>query len=563
MTVRLSRRQSLAALVVSAAVPVTFHGARAQGAGAVQCFLHGVASGDPDQTSVVLWTRITTDQQAVPVRWEISETSDFAKPVQGGDAIAHHDVDHTVKVVAEGLVPGRRYYYRFRALGTVSPVGRTMTLPAGRLDRLGIALMSCSNYVFGRFHAYDAIARDPEIDFVLHAGDYLYEYGNDGWGAEVIARTGRPHDPAHEIVSLDDYRRRHAQYKADPDAQAMHGAHPFLALWDDHESANNPWTDGAQNHQPATEGRWEDRRAASIRAYYEWMPVREPGPGQTRLEFWRAYSFGDLATLVTLESRHSGRGEQVDYAKHAPAIRTRADAERFERDVIGDPARAMLSPAMERFFERHVAASVAAGQPWRIVGNAIPMARTRVPDVVALGLIPDPLVSGSTTDAKSLAAARELAWKGKWNLPFYPDTWDGYPAARERFYAAARKAGASDLLVLTGDSHSFWANRLFDAHRYPMGIELGTAGITSPGDFVASGFGPAVAERLDRAFEAHNPEIRWTDNLHQGYVRVVLGRAEGRADFVAMSSLEGAVYEPRLLRTERFARSGSGIDYRD
>ena len=557
MTTSLTRRQSLAALLAGAAAPALPAAAARPKAASPSLFHHGVASGDPDQTSVVLWTRITTGQQAIAVRWEVSETADFAQITRAGETIAHRDVDHTVKVVADGLQPGRRYHYRFHAAGVKSPAGRTLTLASGHLDRLGIALASCSNYVFGRFNAYDAIARDPDIDLVLHTGDYIYEYGNDGWGADVAKRTGRAHDPAHEIVTLDDYRRRHAQYKADPGSRAMHAAHPLLALWDDHESANNPWTGGAQNHQPATEGRWEERRAAAIRAYYEWMPIREPGDGQTRLEFWRAYRFGDLATLVTLETRHTGRGEQVDYEKHAPSIRSKAEADAFERDILGDPRRAMLSRAMERFFEDRITASVNAGEPWRIIGNAIPMARTRVPDVVAAGLIADP-----ASEAKPLPAARELAWKGKWNLPFYPDTWDGYPAARERFYASARKAGASDLLVLTGDSHSFWANRLSDDAGRPMGIELGTAGITSPGDFVASGFETEVARKLDRAFEDHNPEIRWTDNLHQGYVRLLLTHDEGRADFIAMSTLQSESYEAQLLRTERFARTGGSLDFK-
>ncbi len=194
-------------------------------------------------------------------------------------------------------------------------------MPTGRLDRLGIALASCSNYAFGFFNAYDAIAKDPAIDFVLHTGDYIYEYGQDSWGGEVSRLIGREHQPAHEIVSLADYRMRHAQYKSDSGSRAMHAAHSLLACWDDHESANNPWTDGAQNHQPETEGDWAQRRAASIQAYFEWMPVREPEwleqKGRSRMQFWRGYSFGDLATLFTLETRHTARAKQIDYMEFA------------------------------------------------------------------------------------------------------------------------------------------------------------------------------------------------------------------------------------------------------
>ena len=258
-------------------------------------FRHGVASGDPDATSVVLWTRISGVEEAT-VAWEVASDPGFRKVAASGQFATGAERDFTVKALAEGLKPGAPYYYRFRCKGVTSPVGRTRTLPVGPVKRLGIALASCSNFAFGHFNAYDAIARDPAVDFVLHTGDYIYEYGADGWGGEISRKLGRVHQPSHEIVSLSDYRIRHAQYKSDAGAQTMHAAKPLLACWDDHESANNPWVGGAQNHQPETEGSWADRRNASIQAYYEWMPVREPGPGRTRAQFWRTYVFGDLAT---------------------------------------------------------------------------------------------------------------------------------------------------------------------------------------------------------------------------------------------------------------------------
>jgi len=508
-------------------------------------FRHGVASGDPDQTSVVIWTRVSADQP-LKVKWEVARDAAFTQIVQQGEALASPEQDHTVKVLVSGLRPGGRYHYRFRAAGRTSPAGRTRTLPVGRLDRLGIALVSCSNYAFGYFNAYDAIAADAGVDFVLHTGDYIYEYGADEWGAETARKLGRVHMPANEIVSLDDYRLRHAQYKTDLGAQAMHAAHPLLACWDDHESANNPWTGGAQNHQSDKEGDWQERRAASIRAYFEWMPVREPVPGRSRMQFWRTYRFGDLATLCTLETRHTARAQQVDYRTWEGRIASRADAERLEREEIDAAGRTMLAPELEADLDAALRASVADRQPWRLIGNPMPIARTRVPDVVGLGLIPDPAKAD-----KLSGEARALAWKGKWNLPFYPDTWDGYEWARERLYALSRAAGAGDLVFLTGDSHSFWANRLADAAGRPAGVELGTAGVTSPGDFVESGFGPELSARLDQAFAEHNPEVVWTDNLHQGYVRLDLRRLVARADFVAVDTVMSRLYRTRLLK--RFA----------
>lgn len=514
-----------------------------------EVFRHGVASGDPDHASVVLWTRVSLEG-AVPVEWELSRSADFARITKRGSVVADGERDHTVKIVADRLPAGSTWFYRFRAGGETSPVGRARTLPSGSLQKLGIALASCSNFAFGHFNAYRAIARDTGVDFVLHTGDYIYEYGAQEWGAETARQLGRVHAPAHEIVSLADYRQRHAQYKTDPDLQAMHAAHTFMACWDDHESANNPWTGGAQNHQPDREGDWAARREASIRAYFEWMPVREPVAGRSRAQFWRSYSFGDLATLFTLETRHTARARQIDYTGWDQRIHSQDDADRLLAETVGAPGRAMLAPELESDLAAALRRSVDGGQPWRLIGNPMPIARTRVPDVVSLGLLPDPATTAAMSDD-----ARVLALKGKWNLPFYPDTWDGYEWARERLYDLSRNAGAADLVFLTGDSHSFWANRLADRAGRPAGVELGTAGITSPGDFIGSGFGPDLSRQLDRAFETHNPEVLWTDNMHQGYVRLTLTPRGGEASFIAVATLTERSDETALLR--RFALSPS------
>lgn len=551
--VTVTRRTTLAALSATAAVAILPVLAEAT-TGKHEAFRHGVASGDPDATSVVLWTRVTAPAP-VDVEWELATDARFNRIVRQGRVATGPERDFTVKVLAEGLEPGGRYFYRFRAAGVTSPTGQTRTLPVGPLERLGIALASCSNYAFGYFNAYDAIARDAAVDFVLHTGDYIYEYGADGWGGDVARQIGRVHEPANEIVSLFDYRTRHAQYKTDAGSQAMLAAKPLLACWDDHESANNPWVDGAQNHQPDKEGDWIDRRAASIQAYFEWMPVREPGLGRPRTQFWRTYVFGDLATLSTLETRHTARARQIEYDPYRKAITSHAAAREMERDTFGAVGRTMLARELEADLTSAWTASRQLGQPWRLIGNPMPIARTRVPDVVGLGLIPDP-----ATQAKPLSAVVDLAWKGKWNLPFYTDTWDGYEWARERLYTQARDVGANDLIFLTGDSHSFWANRLADAAGRKAGIELGTAGITSPGDFVESGFDQQTAARLDAAFAEHNPEVIWTDNLHQGYVRLVLMPDGGTADFMAVSDVRSRRYQVRKIISWQIAHVADGID---
>jgi alkaline phosphatase D len=565
-------RRALLAGMIGAAGMLAFPGVvLAQAGERSGRFRHGVASGDPAQTSVVLWTRVT-GSGAIEVEWELSDSLTFERIVKAGKLVTGPERDHTVKLLAAELEPGGTWYFRFRIGGETSPVGRARTLAKGRLDQLGIALASCSNYAFGFFNAYDAIAADPDIDFVLHTGDYIYEYGAQGWGADVAKQLGRVHEPANEIVSLSDYRQRHAQYKSDAGSRAMHAAHTLISCWDDHESTNNPWTGGAQNHQPKTEGDWAVRRAASVRAYFEWMPVREPewlenSRSTSQMQFWRSYSFGDLASLVTLETRHTARAKQIDYGEWFARVKTAKDAEKLKREVLGKPGRRMLSSEMEADLADSLARSVSMGQPWRLIGNPMPIAKTDIPDFVGMGILPEPQIvrkpDGSIDAAKTLDAqpGADLAWKGKWNLPFYEDTWDGYPWAREQLYALSRKAGAGDLVFLTGDSHSFWANKLADDAGRPAGIELGTAGISSPGDFIARGFSPAEAARIDRTLGEKIDEIVWTDNLHQGYVRVVLTKDRGKADFIAVSTVLSRDYFTKIVQRAPFVRKDGVVVY--
>ena len=519
-------------------------------------FVHGVASGDPDRESLVIWTRVSGLSKSQSVSWQLALDSEFSQIVTHGSETTNQYQDYTVKAIVDGLEPGRRYFYRFNCRGVSSPIGRTRTLHKGDdIDRLGLALASCSNYAFGFFNGYDAIARDEAVDFVLHLGDYIYEYAATGWGAQTALDLNRAHAPINEIVSLDDYRERHAQYKADPDSQRMHAAKPLLLVWDDHESANNPWVGGAQNHQPSKEGRWTDRRDSAIRAYYEWMPIRDPTRGDDRKAFWRSYQFGNLATLINLESRHTGRSQQIDYEDHVHQITSKADAAAFQRDILGAPGRTMLSAEMESFFSGELQRSKREGIPWRLIGNAIPMARTPVPNLAEIGIT----MPGVQTAVPGVTA--DLVWKGKWGLPLYLDTWDGYPWAREQLYTLCAACDVSDLLVLTGDSHSFWANTLTSDDGRNFGVEIGTAGITSPGDFIEQGFDQSKAEQIDRAFATQIPDIRWTSSLYQGYVRLLLTPTETTTDYIAVSTVTERKYQSFTVKQEQIVLSGQSLKF--
>lgn len=506
-------------------------------------FLHGVASGDPDKTSVVIWSRVSGSREPLVVDWYVATDADMLNVVAHGQVATSAARDYTVKQVVDGLRPGARYFYQFVVDRAPSPVGRTRTLPDAHLDRLVVAVASCSNFAFGYFNAYEVIANDERIDFVVHLGDYIYEHrALGGYGGATGRRIGRNHKPGHEIVSLDDYRNRHAQYKADPQSIAMHARHPLIATWDDHESANNPWMEGAENHH-FIDGDWVERRAASLQAYYEWMPVRDPPPGSTYERYWRHFKFGDLASLITLETRHTGRSKQITWNRYIDDFRNAEEANAFYDTVVGAEHRNMLCDEMEAFLATELGETVHAGRTWRLIGNQTLMARRRSPR------LDDPFFENLRGELRGSARRLldDLSELGRLDLPGDLDGWDGYPAARERFYALAKEAGASDLLVLSGDTHGYWANKLFDDKRQPAGVELGVTGITSPRFLLDLGLDATA--RWDQLVAAHNREIEWAESRYRGYVHLDITHDRARADYVIVSDVESRDYQSRIVKS--------------
>ena len=311
---RFTRRDFLTASAVAiGSAPLLGVGRIFARQGSEAVFRHGVASGDPLRDRVVLWTRVTpgTPGETVDVEWMMARDARMSRAIARGSIRTSADRDYTVKIDPVGLDPGSTYYYRFSARGARSPIGRTRTLPARPTRHVRLALASCSNLPFGFFNAYARIAARPDLDAVLHLGDYIYEYANDRYGNRAEGdgtALGRVPLPDREIVTLDDYRQRYGQYREDPDLQAAHRQHPFIAVWDDHETANNSWRGGAQNHNPE-DGDWSARRVAAVRAWLEWMPVRESPGGDFRL--YRQFAFGDLADLMMLDTRLEARELQV------------------------------------------------------------------------------------------------------------------------------------------------------------------------------------------------------------------------------------------------------------
>ena len=331
------------------------------GGGTTVSFLHGVASGDPLHDRVVLWTRVTPRRptDALAVRWRVARDPRMKRDECGGVVWTDASRDFTVKVDADRLDPNRTYYYQFEVQGARSPVGRTKTLPVSHVRSLRFAVASCSNYPYGFFQVYRRIAERADLDFVLHLGDYIYEYANGRYGDG--ASIGRLVAPDHEILSLQDYRERHATYKTDTDLQEAHRQHPFVTVWDDHESANDSWHDGAQNHNPeAGEGEWEVRKRAAIRAYFEWMPIREFSY-RPKSSIYRAFRYGNLAEIDMLDTRLFGR----DHQAASPA----------DTGTLNDASRQLLGVEQETWLFDRLYRSQSQGVRWRVLGQQVMMAQ--------------------------------------------------------------------------------------------------------------------------------------------------------------------------------------------
>lgn len=507
--------------------------------GTTVTFVHGVASGDPLADRVILWTRATPSrEETLRVRWEVATDAGFSQLVASGEATTSAAADYTVKVDVTGLQPGRSYFYRFRHGEAVSPVGRTRTLPTGAVERVRMAVFSCSNYPAGYFNVYAAAAQMGDLDVAVHLGDYIYEFERGGYADQNAAQLGRESQPATELVTLADYRTRHAQYKTDPDLQALHAAVPMIAVWDDHEVADNAWKQGAANHQPAAEGDFVQRRAAALQAYYEWMPVRAPDPANP-LRIYRSFDFGNLLSLHMLDTRLIGRDQPRDLMSYVRADGS-FDQARFEAEV-GAADRQLLGAEQAAWLQQRLQSSTAT---WQVLGQQVLMGRMEVPAPVLFHLrtggqmgvsLEDylALLAKQQTDPSSLTP-EELAVLGQPALPYNLDAWDGYPAQREAVFEVARGAD-KNLVVLAGDTHNAWESDLATQAGAAVGVEFATSSVSSPG-FEA--YLPSVLpSTLASALEALIDPLRYAETSRRGFMVVTATPAECRADWYFVDTI--------------------------
>lgn len=434
-------------------------------------FLHGVASGDPLHDRVILWTRITQDTtlnaSVIPVGYIVASDPDFKQIVATGKTQALADKDYTVKV--DVLLPraNTTYYYGFEALGYFSPMGRTRTAPhpdtpARDIERVRLAVCSCSNLSFGYFNAYANIAKRKDISAVLHLGDYIYEH-QQGFYCDPIVASQRPLDPPHEIITLDDYRRRYACYRRDVDLQECHRQHPFIVVWDDHEITNDAWMHGAQNHQ-ANEGDYQTRKMAAVQAYHEWMPIRDNDSNalDSALRIYRRFQFGKLVDLNMLDTRIFGREKPNASASNIP-----------ERQLLG--------LEQENWLYLNLLDGKSRGAIWQLLGQQIILAPFK----------------GSAASGSS-------------------DIWNGYASARTRLLDFIKDNQINNTVVLTGDYHASFAfdicHNPFDPKQYNPATGEGSFAVEFVCPAVTSGTFPEIAGPI------LNPHQKFNNQIDHGYM---------------------------------------------
>ncbi|MDV2487762.1 alkaline phosphatase D family protein [Acinetobacter johnsonii] len=517
-------------------------------------FLHGVASGDPLQTQVIIWTRVTpTDSSArLEVQWEVAKDVDFKHITATGKVLTTAAQDFTVKVDVTGLAAGQVYFYRFKSASKYSITGQTKTL-ATQVQSVQFAVCSCSNFPAGYFHVYKEMAKQ-DVDVVIHLGDYIYEYGMGGYATEEAVEMGRAlaDDNNAEIIRLDGYRKRYALYRLDPDLQAAHQRHPFIVIWDDHELANDTWEKGAENHQSDTEGDFLERKLAALAAYFEWMPIR-PIDDQ-HIKIYRQFDFGTLVQLTMLDTRIIARNVQLDYANYMTA--TGLDIAKFQADLI-NPARTLMGVEQRNWLLQKLQQSTAT---WNVLGQQILMSKMFVPAELLMSLAeitagnPSPeTLSKITTQITELLEIKARMDAGDPTVtpeekarlavtaPYNLDAWDGYFAEREILYGTLAQL-KKKVVVLAGDTHNAWASDLSSKDGVLVGVELATSSVSSPGLEKYLSIPMQQLQAFEFAFTSLIEELNYCNLNQRGYLKVRFTAEQVQADWIFVDSIKHKEY---------------------
>ncbi|WP_336937789.1 alkaline phosphatase D family protein [Acinetobacter modestus] len=532
-------------------------------------FEHGVASGDPLQDRVILWTRLTPSDSSVrlQVTWEIALDQQFKQIIKTDKVTTAAAQDFTVKVDATGLKPNQSYFYRFSFGDKISPIGQTKTLPTST-SKVSFAVCSCSNYPAGYFYVYREMAKQ-DVDVVIHLGDYIYEYGADGYAAEDAAKLGRTlaADNNKEIIKLDDYRKRYALYRKDKDLQSLHHRHPFIVIWDDHELANDAWREGAENHTEETanaknEGKFSERKLAALQAYFEWMPIR-PVDNQ-HIKIYRQFNFGGLVNLMMLDTRIIARDEQLDYGKFINPMTGKLDAVAFQaalfnstRTIMGETQREWLLGNKEKNIIGIIQSSNAT---WDVLGQQILMTKMFVPAELLQALAEITAGNPSVDTLNKMNAQITELVKLKLRLiqgdptltaqdkarvltvaPYNLDAWDGYFAEREIVYGTLAQL-KKKVVVLAGDTHNAWSSNLYSKDGVFVGVELATSSVSSPGLEKYLNIPLDQLQQFEFAFTTLIDELNYCNLNQRGYLIVQFDETQVQSQWIYVDSIKKPEY---------------------
>ena len=531
-------------------------------------FGHGVASGDPLADAVIIWTRVTPSDTGAEaqVGWVVATDEAMSNVVASGSVYTDSRRDFTVKVDVTGLSADTVYYYQFAGKdGAVTPVGQTRTLPVGSVDSVKLAVCSCANLPAGYFNVYNEIA-NSDADVVVHLGDYIYEYGANEY--PPAAAQVRDPDPLVETLTLTHYRARYAKYRTDTALQLAHQKKPFICVWDDHELANDTWKGGAENHDE-DEGSFEERRAAAIQAYHEWLPIRS---GSDTAKIWRAFEFGNLVNLTMLDTRMYARDKVLSYSDYTTIVDGKPviDAAAFQA-ALADQGRGLLGSEQQQFAIGSIFNNNAT---WQVLGQQVLMGRIFIPQelLVGLGQIEATISAGgdaSAAQAQVAALLVELATiKGRIlggdpsvtaaerlrveaTAPYNLDAWDGYFPAREQILRRAQYFN-KNLVVLAGDTHNAWASDLYTANDSgevqraagSVGVEFATSSVTSPGFETYVGFGADTAMQagFEQAVTTLVDDLKYLNSAQRGYMLVEFTPAKSSCEWIYVDTITSETY---------------------
>ncbi len=564
-------------------------------------FYHGVASGDPQNDKVIIWTRITPadGEDELPVTYEVAEDPAFETLLHNGDVTVTALIDYTVKVDVQNLTPSSTYYYRFISDDIISPVGKMKTLPTGSLAQLKLAVFSCANYPKGYFNAYAEASKHNDLDFALHLGDYIYEYGmldengNPAYATENAVSIGRalPSGNDKELLSLEDYRRRYALYRTDKGLQNLHAALPFIAVWDDHEVANDAYKNGAENHDNTSEGSFSYRKQNALRAYFEWMPIRPAAPKPSNSPFpdstpnvnydiYRSFEFGDLVALHMLDTRIIGRDKQLSYADYMVPDGNGGvtlDAAAFTA-ALTNPERTMMGSEQLQWLQQRLTTSTAT---WQVLGQQVVMGRMNIPAEL-LSMLAQ--LEGDLDDAQKqailqqmqqsfteLAALKTRMLQGDPTLtdeekarvtsviPYNLDAWDGYFMERETVLGTALQSD-KNLVVLSGDSHNSWANDLKASNPATMkpelqaGVEFAVTSVTSPGleEYLALST-EEMAQQFEQVLQLLIDDLQYCNLNNRGFMIVTFTPQKAEAEWLYVDNIDSDSYALLATRSKKLA----------